>query len=109
MSADFSKVGSKADVPVGQVKVYTVAGKRIAVCNVEGKFFAVADLCTHDGGPLGEGELVENTIECPRHGARFDVATGAVVCMPAVIPIATYPCEERGDELWIGVPASATK
>ncbi|MDZ4834608.1 MAG: non-heme iron oxygenase ferredoxin subunit [Candidatus Melainabacteria bacterium] len=109
MSADFSKVANKADVPVGQVKVYTIAGKRIAVCNVEGKFFAVADLCTHDGGPLGEGELIENTIECPRHGARFDVATGAVVCMPAVVPIATYLCEVREDDLWIGVPASATK
>ena len=86
MTGEFSKVASKADVPVGHVKVYTVEKKRIAVCNVEGKFYAVADLCTHDGGPLGEGELVENTIECPRHGARFDVETGAVVCMPAVIP-----------------------
>lgn len=103
MTGEFSKVASKADVPVGHVKVYTVEKKRIAVCNVEGKFYAVADLCTHDGGPLGEGELVENTIECPRHGARFDVETGAVVCMPAVIPIATYPCEERGEDLWVAV------
>ena len=103
MATEFNKVASKSDIPEGHVKVYKVGKKRIAVCNVEGKYFAVHALCTHDGGPLGEGELVENTIECPRHGARFDVETGAVVCMPAVIPIATYPCEARGDELWVDV------
>jgi 3-phenylpropionate/trans-cinnamate dioxygenase ferredoxin subunit len=108
MSDHFIKIGSSLEVPSGHVKVYESGGKRIAVCNVEGTFKAVADLCTHDGGPLGEGELVDHQIECPRHGARFDVDTGKAMCLPAIIAIATYKIEERNGELWVAVPASVT-
>jgi len=61
------------------------------VCNVGGEYFAVADVCTHDRGPLGEGRLRGTVIECPRHGARFDVRDGAVLAPPAVRPLPTYP------------------
>jgi 3-phenylpropionate/trans-cinnamate dioxygenase ferredoxin subunit len=107
MTNDFIKLASKSDIAEGTAKVYQAGDKSIAVCNVAGTCFAVANLCTHDGGPLGEGELIDNEIECPRHGARFNVETGKVTCMPAVVPIATYALEERNGELWIDTCANA--
>ena len=106
MTTEFIRLANKDEVAEGRVKVYEAFGKRIAVCNVSGTFYAVADLCTHDGGPLGEGELVDHQIECPRHGARFDIQTGKAVCLPAVVPISTYKLEERVGELWVGIPES---
>ena len=85
----------------GQAKVVEVQGKRIALCNVNGAIYAIDDLCTHDNGPLGEGEIFNGQIECPRHGARFDVRTGKVVCLPAVIPVRTYEVKIEGDEIRI--------
>ena len=67
------------------------------VCNVGGEFYAIADVCTHDRGRLGEGRLRGSVIECPRHGARFDVRDGSVKAPPAVTPLPTYPVEVRDD------------
>ncbi len=100
-SAGFIKVAQISDVKEGTAKVFTVGEVRIALCNVEEKFYAIADICTHDGGPLGEGELVDCQIECPRHGARFDVRTGKALCLPAVIAIPTYPVEVRENEIFV--------
>ena len=102
MSANFQKLASISEIPEGQSKVFEVSGERVAVCNVEGEIFAIADLCSHDNGPLGEGELTDHQIECPRHGARFDLKTGKALCLPAVMPIPVYPVEVRGEEVWIG-------
>ena len=102
--SEFVKVAKVSDVSVGQVKVYEAGGRRVCVCNVDGEYFAIADLCSHDNGPLGEGELVDNQIECPRHGARFDVQTGKPLCLPAVVPVPTYPVQVRDDDLWVGIP-----
>src|SRR3989338_10192748 len=86
----FKMVAKVSDVVRGRVKVVEVEGKRIALGNVNGTIYAIDDLCTHDNGPLGEGELFNDQIECPRHGARFDVKSGKVTCFPAVIPVKTY-------------------
>ena len=75
----------------GKVQVVEAGSKRIAVCNTGEEFHAIDDICSHDGGPLGEGELVDGQIECPRHGARFDVTTGKPLCLPAVRPVKVYP------------------
>jgi len=77
--------------------------QRIALCNVGGTIFAIDDVCTHDGGPLGEGELFGSEIECPRHGARFDVRSGRVTRMPAVAPVKTYDVEEEAGGLYVDV------
>jgi 3-phenylpropionate/trans-cinnamate dioxygenase ferredoxin subunit len=79
------------EIPEGKVKVVEAEGLRIALCNYGGTIYAIDDVCTHDGGPLGQGELIENEIECPRHGACFDVTTGRVTRLPAVRPVRTYP------------------
>jgi 3-phenylpropionate/trans-cinnamate dioxygenase ferredoxin subunit len=100
---DFVKVASTADIPPGQVRVFDVNGNQVAVCNVDGAFYAIDDVCTHDGGPLDQGQLEGNLIECPRHGARFDVTTGRVVALPAVVPVRTYPVQVEGDEIRVSV------
>ena len=90
-------------VPRGQVRVFDVGGRSIAVANVDGTFYAIDNVCTHDRGPLGEGTLVGDQVECPRHGARFDVKTGQVRALPAVRPVRTYPVKLSGDEVQVDV------
>lgn len=62
--------------------------------------YAIEDVCTHDGQPLTDGEIVDGSIECPRHGARFDIKTGSVLCMPATEPIRTFQVEVRGESIY---------
>ena len=95
----FEAVAKVGDVTAGTVKVVEAGGRSIALCNLDGSFYAVDNLCTHDNGPLGEGTLLEGTVECPRHGARFDVQSGAVKALPAVRPVRTYPVQVEGDEV----------
>lgn len=83
-------VARAEDVPPGTVRVVECNGKRLALCNVNGTFYAVDDVCTHDGGPLDQGELIGDEVECPRHGARFSVVTGRVTRLPAMMPLRTY-------------------
>jgi 3-phenylpropionate/trans-cinnamate dioxygenase ferredoxin subunit len=103
MSA-FIRVAETSDIPTGRVKVVVVGDRRIALCNVDGQFYAIDDLCTHDGGPLDQGELAGDVIECPRHGARFDVRTGKVRALPAVKPLNTYPLRVEGSEIQVALP-----
>ncbi|HEX9751734.1 MAG TPA: non-heme iron oxygenase ferredoxin subunit [candidate division Zixibacteria bacterium] len=94
-------LGKVADVPVGQARVVEVAGTRLAVCNVGGTIHVVDDRCTHDDGPLGAGTLYGHAIECPRHGARFDVRTGAVLRMPAAYPVRAYDVRVDNGEIFV--------
>lgn len=103
MSEDFVAVAKTADVPAGKVRVVEHGNHRIALCNVDGTIYAVEDTCTHDDGPLGEGVLDGCAIECPRHGAKFDVRTGEVLQMPAVFPIRKYETKIEGDTVLIKV------
>jgi len=87
----FVRVAGAGDVRPGRTRAVEVDGERLLLCNVGDTLCAVADVCTHDRGPLGEGRLRGATIECPRHGARFDVRDGSVLAPPAVRPLPTYP------------------
>ena len=86
----FIKIGRLADIPVGSVKVFKVRGREIAVCNAAGVVYAIDNICTHDNGSLDQGELMGCEIECPRHGARFDVRNGEATEKPAVLPVDTF-------------------
>jgi 3-phenylpropionate/trans-cinnamate dioxygenase ferredoxin subunit len=101
---DFVPVAETGEIAPGQVKVVEVDGRRIALCNVGGELYAIDDVCTHDGGPLDQGELYDNVIECPRHGARFDVRTGRVLALPAVKSLNTYPLRVEGAQIEVGLP-----
>jgi len=96
---EYVGVGKTSDIPPGEVRVFIVDGRGVAVANVDGQFYAFADVCTHDDGPVAEGELDGCVIECPRHGARFDIMTGQVLAMPAVVPLPVYDLKVEGDEI----------
>jgi 3-phenylpropionate/trans-cinnamate dioxygenase ferredoxin component len=83
------------DVAPGRSRRCVVDGQAVLVCNVGGDFYALADTCTHDRGPLGEGRLRGHLIECPRHGSRFDIRDGDAKTSPAMRPVTTYPVRVR--------------
>ena len=85
------KVCAQDDLLPGEFKVVWDDDTAIAVYNLEGNLYAIEDVCTHDGGELTGGELRGYEIECPRHGAKFDVRSGAVLCPPAYEPTAKFP------------------
>jgi 3-phenylpropionate/trans-cinnamate dioxygenase ferredoxin subunit len=98
----FVTVARVGEIPVGGVKVVRMGDQPLALFHLAEGYFAMEDLCTHDGGPLAEGVLEGEVIECPRHGARFNVKTGAALCLPAVAPVATYAVRVQGDEIQVG-------
>jgi 3-phenylpropionate/trans-cinnamate dioxygenase ferredoxin subunit len=98
----FVTVAKVGEIPEGGVKVVRLEDQSVAVFHVGGAYYALEDVCTHDGGPLAEGTLDGDVIECPRHGARFDVRTGAVLCLPATTPVPTYEVRVEGDEIQVG-------
>jgi len=99
----FVTVATTTEIPVGQFKPAEVQGKRLLICRTADGFYAVDDTCTHDDGPLADGWLDGNAIECPRHGARFDVTTGKVLCLPAALPIRSYAVKVEGDVVKVNV------
>jgi 3-phenylpropionate/trans-cinnamate dioxygenase ferredoxin component len=92
------------DVAPGRSRRCLVDGQAVLVCNVGGDFYALADTCTHDRGPLGEGRLRGHHIECPRHGSRFDVRDGAVKSPPAMRPVTTYQVRVRDGVVEVHLP-----
>ena len=100
MSEKF-KVGKLADVPPGGKLLVDLDGRAVAVFNVEGTLYCIDDVCTHDGGPLAEGEFHGCEIQCPRHGARFDVRTGKALCFPAFEPVATHAVEVKDGDIYV--------
>jgi 3-phenylpropionate/trans-cinnamate dioxygenase ferredoxin component len=102
MSA-FVKIATRPELPPGAKKLVEIDGRAIAVFNVEGAIHAIDDVCTHDGGPLAEGQLIGCEIQCPRHGARFDVRTGRALSMPAVEPVAVHQVDVRDDGIYVAL------
>ena len=99
----FVVAGKLSDVPPGRVKTVEVGDEDIALCNVQGEIYAIANVCTHDDGPLGEGYLLGEEIECPRHGARFNVKTGEVKVLPAIVSVPSFPVKVEGDTILVDV------
>lgn len=100
----FKTVGKRDDLALGKVKAIALEGRLVALCRVgTSEFYAVEDRCSHDNAPLGEGLLEDHQIECPRHGARFDVRSGAVTCLPAVTPIKAFAVRVVGEEVQISL------
>ncbi len=105
---DFVVVAKVNEIEEGKVKVVRVGDAPIGVTRVEGELFAFADVCTHDDGPVAEGELDEYIIECPRHGAKFDIRTGKVRQLPAVTPIPVYAVKVEGDAVLVSRKPTST-
>jgi len=94
-------VDAVANLPEGSVSLVDVEGSEVAVFNIGGRFYAIEDVCTHDGGTLAEGEVQGFEIECPRHGARFDLRSGRVTAPPAYEDITTYQVRVRDDRVQV--------
>jgi 3-phenylpropionate/trans-cinnamate dioxygenase ferredoxin component len=96
-------VARTADLAPGQGKLVEVNGKRIALFNVGGRYYALDDVCPHRGAPLSEGELEGTAVVCPWHGAIFDLGTGNIIRPPAAAGVTTYDVRLDGDEIAIAV------
>jgi 3-phenylpropionate/trans-cinnamate dioxygenase ferredoxin subunit len=97
--SEYITVAKTSEIEEGKVTVVRVGDAPVGITLIDGEYFAFADVCTHDDGPVAEGELDEYQIECPRHGARFDIRTGRALSLPAVVPIPVYAVEVDGDSI----------
>jgi nitrite reductase/ring-hydroxylating ferredoxin subunit len=93
------KIAEINQVPPGTGKVVHVGGKAVALFNINGTFYALDNVCTHRGGPLGEGKVHGTVVTCPWHGNRFDVTTGQVVT--GTLPVTAYVLHIQGDDVLI--------
>lgn len=101
--AGFVKVGTTGELVPGQGKRVEVGGKKIALFNLDGTYYAIDDTCPHKGGPLSEGDLAGSEVTCPWHGATFDVTTGNVLGPPASKGVSRYNVRVSGESVEIEV------
>ena len=95
------KVAETKEVAPGTGRVVEAEGRSIALFNVAGAFHAIDNTCTHDGGPLGEGDLAGEVVACPWHGAQFNVKTGGVLAPPARTGVRSFPVKVQGDDVLV--------
>jgi 3-phenylpropionate/trans-cinnamate dioxygenase ferredoxin subunit len=101
---EYIPIAKVSELGNGERLLFDIGGEPIALFNIAGEYFAIADVCSHDDGPVAEGELLNHEIACPRHGAKFDLRTGEALSLPAVVDIPAYPVRVEGDEILIGLP-----
>ena len=101
----YLRVARASEVPPGSMKRVEVAGRAVALANVDGEFYAIDDTCSHEEASLSEGTLTGEVIACPKHGARFTAKTGRVLSLPAVRSVAVYPVRVQGDEILVSPEA----
>jgi glycine betaine catabolism B len=101
MGEDFVKVAKTEDIQVSQMMAVEVNDERICLANVNGKYYAIGNVCTHMGGPLAEGKLEDYIVQCPWHGSRFDIRSGKVVRPPAMKPEPTYEVKVENNDILI--------
>ena len=101
---EFLDIAPASELPPGERLFVEIGGKPLVIFNIAGELFSIADVCSHDDGPVGEGDIEGYNITCPRHGAQFDVRTGHVTQMPAVVDIPAYPVKVQDGMIQLGFP-----
>ena len=101
--AKFVRVADAGEIEAGTGKYFDVDGEPIAIWHVDGSFYATTDICSHEEASLTEGELEDGVVECPLHGARFNVRNGKVLSLPAVVGIKTYPVRIVGSDVEVEI------
>lgn len=101
-------VAALSSFPDSGILPVEVDDRFVVLVKVDGHVFCMDDVCTHDGGPLSEGDLENSCLICPRHGAKFDVRTGQALTMPATEPTTTHQVKILDDHIWVKL-ASATR
>jgi 3-phenylpropionate/trans-cinnamate dioxygenase ferredoxin subunit len=101
--SDFIPVADVSDVPDPGKELVEVSDRLVVLIHAAGHWYALDDVCTHDGGPLSEGPVnaAERTIVCPRHGAKFDIQNGAALTMPATKPTVAHEVKVEGDRVLV--------
>ncbi|HEX5504303.1 MAG TPA: non-heme iron oxygenase ferredoxin subunit, partial [Thermomicrobiales bacterium] len=87
---EFVKVAGVGEIAPGTALLVEVGDEPIAVFNLDGEFYAICDTCSHEEASLSEGDIFGDVVECPLHGSQFDIRTGKVLTLPAVLPVASY-------------------
>jgi len=100
---EFVNAASTSEIAPGQAKLVVLKGKEIALFNVDGEFFALDNACTHEEGPLAEGEVEGHEVTCPWHGAKFDIRTGAVLQDPAYDAVARHNVHVTGTDIEVEI------
>lgn len=98
---EFIKIATKEEMSDGEMKLIEVDDQLVILFRVDDQFYCLDDVCTHDGGTLSDGEFSGCEIECPRHGARFDVRNGKVVCMPATQATVAHEVKIEGQDIFV--------
>jgi nitrite reductase/ring-hydroxylating ferredoxin subunit len=101
MTEEFVKVASISEIPPDKMKLVQYKDQPVCVANSKGKYYAIRNTCTHLGGPLAQGKLEDQTVECPWHGSRFDLTTGEVKRGPAQIPEKVYEVKIEGSSILV--------
>jgi nitrite reductase/ring-hydroxylating ferredoxin subunit len=101
LGEDFVKAAGVKDIQTSQMKEVEVNGEKICLANVEGKYYAIGNVCTHLGGPLAQGKLEGYDVQCPWHGSRFDIRTGRVTRPPAMRSETTYEIKIESDNILV--------
>ena len=101
--SDFLQVAKVSDVADSGKLVLEVDDRMVVLLHINDQFFCIDDVCTHDGGPLGEGELCGYELACPRHGAKFDVRNGAALTMPATEATVVHEIKVEGDNVFVRI------
>ena len=99
--SDFIRVAKVSDFSDPGKLLIEVDDRLVVVLQIAGQFYAIDDVCTHDGGPLGEGQLEGFALACPRHGAKFDVRDGRALTMPATRPTVAHQVKVDGDDVFV--------
>jgi 3-phenylpropionate/trans-cinnamate dioxygenase ferredoxin subunit len=101
---EYVTVALVEEIEEGDRALFDIGDRAVAIFRIGGKYYAIADLCSHDDGPVAEGEREGLEIACPRHGASFDLETGQALSLPAVVDIPAYPVRIVGEEIQVGLP-----
>lgn len=101
---EYVEIGPASELPPGERLFVEVEGRSIVIFNIAGGLFSIEDVCSHDDGPVGEGDIEGYEITCPRHGAKFDLRTGKVTQMPANVDIPAYPVRVVDGMIQLGIP-----
>ncbi|MCA9215903.1 MAG: non-heme iron oxygenase ferredoxin subunit [Planctomycetales bacterium] len=101
--SEFIKVAKTTDIPDPGKQLFEVEDHLVVLFHVGGTFTCLEDVCTHDGGTLGDGLLDGNTIACPRHGAKFDIASGKALTMPATEDTIVHKVKVEGDAVFVQI------
>ena len=104
---ELTKVATLSDVPPGTCRQVDAGGRAVAVFNVGGTIYAIGGMCTHEDGPLGEGELDGTVVTCPWHDAQFDVTTGQVMGPPAAENVPAYKVVVEGEDIKVDISEGA--